>query len=649
MSDNIVINIIETPILVDLFISQEENNVSTSVEEIINSKEVIIEETPNNIDISITQEENNVLIEIEGNQGGGGIWGSITGDISNQLDLQSVLDSKQDLLSPDVDYLTPATAALTYQPIGSYLIAETDPVVGAISGIVKADGLGVISTALADVDYLTPDTAAATYQPIGSYLTVEVDPVFSASPAASISVGDITNLGNLSGTNSGDVTIGTPASGLSVLGQVVSIVVAATGVTGALSGTDWDTFNAKQAALSLPLAASLGGTGVTNGASATLTLPNVALTLAAAGAVTVTIPESLTVAGRDVANTFTALNNFKTALGIRLEGTGTNTNIIDLIPGVASSVARLDFFSGNANKGIVFQLLPNGTAANTQIVLGNQSSQTNFGSVILAVNGADAYLSVANIGTPTTPVTALSIGGGGTGTGYFSSITLQRTSLIVGASGDATINVRIQRFSPTGRAQITYETQDGAQLWRTGTTGGGGTDFNFYNGTTTNLTMQRAGDSYFPAGNVGIGGAPVVKLHTIDSTVTNGAIREVQRLEATISTANTGGAAGFGPGLGMWAETATDGTSKQQGLLWTKYVVPTNGSETAAMGMSAYAWISGASTAQEFISGEANSTGVKLGFYGVTRVARQLLATGVGATVDDVITALQTLGLVKQA
>ena len=45
----------------------------------------------------------------------------------------------------------------------------------------------------------------------------------------------------------------------------------------------------------------------------------------------------------------------------------------------------------------------------------------------------------------------------------------------------------------------------------------------------------------------------------------------------------------------------------------------------------------------------ATGTTPKIGFYGVTTTARQLLATGAAHTVDDVITALQTLGLVKQS
>jgi hypothetical protein len=39
----------------------------------------------------------------------------------------------------------------------------------------------------------------------------------------------------------------------------------------------------------------------------------------------------------------------------------------------------------------------------------------------------------------------------------------------------------------------------------------------------------------------------------------------------------------------------------------------------------------------------------KLGFYGTTAIAQAVLATGAGATVDNVITALQNLGLVKQS
>jgi hypothetical protein len=39
----------------------------------------------------------------------------------------------------------------------------------------------------------------------------------------------------------------------------------------------------------------------------------------------------------------------------------------------------------------------------------------------------------------------------------------------------------------------------------------------------------------------------------------------------------------------------------------------------------------------------------KLGFYGATPIVKAVLATGASHTVDDIITALQNLGLVRQA
>jgi len=46
---------------------------------------------------------------------------------------------------------------------------------------------------------------------------------------------------------------------------------------------------------------------------------------------------------------------------------------------------------------------------------------------------------------------------------------------------------------------------------------------------------------------------------------------------------------------------------------------------------------------------QTTSLAGNVGFYGVTPIARALLATGAGRTVDDVITAIQNLGLVRQS
>ncbi len=52
----------------------------------------------------------------------------------------------------------------------------------------------------------------------------------------------------ISGTNTGDVTIGT-ANGLSLSAQVLSLGLAGVSTTGALSSTDWNTFNSKLSAI----------------------------------------------------------------------------------------------------------------------------------------------------------------------------------------------------------------------------------------------------------------------------------------------------------------------------------------------------------------------------------------------------------------
>lgn len=71
-------------------------------------------------------------------------------------------------------------------------------------------------------------------------IQTEIDPVFTASEAFNIDATDITNLGNLSGTNTGDETQSTIKTKLGA---------ATTSVDGYLTSTDWNTFNGKQNAL----------------------------------------------------------------------------------------------------------------------------------------------------------------------------------------------------------------------------------------------------------------------------------------------------------------------------------------------------------------------------------------------------------------
>lgn len=82
-------------------------------------------------------------------------WGNITGTITNQTDL--------------INYLS-----TYYQPIG--LVSGTTIKTINSASLFGSGDISLQTPLTADVDYLTPGTAASTYQPIGSYLTSESDP-----------------------------------------------------------------------------------------------------------------------------------------------------------------------------------------------------------------------------------------------------------------------------------------------------------------------------------------------------------------------------------------------------------------------------------------------------------------------------------------
>lgn len=95
------------------------------------------------------------------------------------------------------------------------------------------------------IDFYTSDSTIFGAFPTNAVLGLRVE-------NGNISTGSITASGNitganLSGTNTGNVTIGT-ANGLSLSGQTLSLGLASGSANGALSSSDWTTFNNKQAA-----------------------------------------------------------------------------------------------------------------------------------------------------------------------------------------------------------------------------------------------------------------------------------------------------------------------------------------------------------------------------------------------------------------
>lgn len=126
-------------------------------------------------------------------------------------------------------------------------------------GIIGTDGIGVADSPITSSGDITLSLGAIT-------------------PDSVASAGTVTG-SNLSGTNTGDVTIGSPANGLAIVGQILSIAVASALTIGVLSAADWTAFDAKQPAGSY-ITALTGDVTATGPGSVAATIANDAVTFA---------------------------------------------------------------------------------------------------------------------------------------------------------------------------------------------------------------------------------------------------------------------------------------------------------------------------------------------------------------------------------
>ena len=125
---------------------------------------------------------------------------------------------------------------------------------GALSSTDWSTFDGKQDTLVADTDYLTPATAASTYATPdivdNTAYGVGWDTDTTHAPSRNAIYDKIESLPG----GHDAVTIGVPANGLSLSGQEISLALASTSTIGALSDTDWNTFNGKQDALTFGIA-----------------------------------------------------------------------------------------------------------------------------------------------------------------------------------------------------------------------------------------------------------------------------------------------------------------------------------------------------------------------------------------------------------
>lgn len=142
-------------------------------------------------------------------------------------------------------------------------------------------------------------------------------------------------------------------------------------------------------------------------------------------------------------------------------------------------------------------------------------------------------------------------------------------------------------------------------------------------------------------GRLGIGTvAPSAQVHALLTSAATNAVSNV----VTVGHDTSGAASsGFGAGQLFTLESSTTAAQAAARIqaLWNE---ATHATRKADLVLTAY------DTAErEGLRIRGAGSAAAIGFYGVSPIERATLATGAGASVDDVITALQNLGLVKQS
>lgn len=197
--------------------------------------------------------------------------------------------------------------------------------------------------------------------------------------------------GSSSGTNTGDVTLGT-ANGLSLVGQALSLGLSSASTTGALSSTDWSTFNSKQPAGSY-ITALTGDVTASGPGSAAATIANNVVS----NAKLAQMPAN-TIKGNNTGSTANALDLTKAQVQTFLDISGVNTGDVTL-----ATFGSTPNSSAASLSGQVLTLQPasgsqpGGVSTTTQTLAGNKTfSGSIAASNLSGTNTGDVTIGTAN-------------------------------------------------------------------------------------------------------------------------------------------------------------------------------------------------------------------------------------------------------------
>jgi hypothetical protein len=230
-------------------------------------------------------------------------------------------------------YFTNARAiasTLTGYTSGAGTITSSDSILSAIQ---KLNGnIGALTTGVSSVNGLTGAVTLTT-----SNITEGTNLYYTEAR-----VNANTNVAANTAARHNAVTIGT-ANGLSLSTQVLSLGLASTSTTGALSSTDWNTFNNKTSNTGTVTSVGLSSatSGVTIGSTPITTSGTITLAIATA---------SGSQQGLLSSTDWTTFNNKQNALTNPVTGTGT-TNYLPKFTG-ASTIGNSQIFDNGSNVGV---------------------------------------------------------------------------------------------------------------------------------------------------------------------------------------------------------------------------------------------------------------------------------------------------------
>ena len=361
------------------------------------------------------------------------------------------------------------------------------------------------------------------------------------------------------------VTIGT-ANGLSLATQALSLGLASSGVTGALSGTDWDAFNAKQAAITFPLVASSGGTGVNNAGTLT-NASNTTITgggTLALGGFTLTVPATGTVDLLGTAQTISAIKTFTAAPTINV----TNASAFSIYK-VDGTTLRFIVDTTNSPGRVGINIVPE-----TGLHMVGVNGEFRLQSTASDLTNKTGRMTVAAYDNSQVPVLA-----------FLDTNQVSANSMQWG--GGSSVAQAVTRHSFYAAAAV--NTTTGTEIMRM---------------TTTGMQIQ-------PSGIVAVSLAP---LHVLTAdAVTNTIANQV------IIGHNTSGtsAAGFGTGLLFQGRSAFT-VNTDMGRLTYEWVVATHASRTVRSRWTA----SDSGGEREGMSIQSNGSAALISFYAGTPVVR---------------------------